>query len=243
MPASGSSGRQFRKFGAERAAGDAERFSRRQRIEGQRRINPFQARRAAIVAGKSSPYAERRPGETRRQVQRNGSDKVIPPHYVADPRPGQTRGVPLRRQGSWRPWRPILRGAEAKRGDILSGAFRRCLVASDGAIEYRVIRLRNDGTDTGLHANVHQFHGWEVMNFACAALVSAERFRQAAGHPSVEYALDVCIAVHGLRLKLADQGFANYLPWTDEDALLEPGDYPFPRYSVGDRSEFPGSRR
>lgn len=54
----------------------------------------------------------------------------------------------------------------------------------------------------------------------------------------MEYALDVCIAVRGLRLKLADQGFANYLPWTDEDALLEPGDYPFPRYSVGDRSEF-----
>ena len=164
------------------------------------------------------------------------NDKVIPPHYMVDPRFGQTRGVPLCRQGIWEAWHPILRGAEAMRGDTLSGAFMNCSVASDGMIEYRVIRRRNNWMDP--YADVHPFQGWDVLNYACAALVSAERFRQAAGYPSVEYALDVCIAVRGLRLQLQDMRCVHSLPRISDFPLLEPGDYPFPRYSVGDRSEF-----
>ena len=165
------------------------------------------------------------------------NDKVIPPRYVFNFHDKVTR-APLSRHERWISWRPVLRGAKAETGDIFATVFESCLITSDGTIEYRVLMRRKNGTDSVDPTDNYQMYGWYFMSFVCAALVSAERFRQAAGGPSVEYALDVCIAVRGSRVKLESAGFNSYRPYIDKGAGLEPGDYPFPRYSVGGRSEF-----
>lgn len=123
--------------------------------------------------------------------------------------------------------RPIIRGTKWESGqdEFISNREVNC----DGLIEYDFC-IRQRGSDDRLL----MFPSW-LMGLVGNALCAAERFRRAAGTPHIEYGLELEIRNEGNPLPIARYGNGGY-----RGALgpLDQGRFLFPRYSIGQQTEF-----
>jgi hypothetical protein len=123
-------------------------------------------------------------------------------------------------------WRPILRGTQTTVGNenFLVLLEAHC----DGLVEYMAFVKGRDDQPFQI------FAGW-FMGLICNVLCAAERFRQAADAPEVEYGLELEITTRASGLLIGRYGGSRL---GDRLGPFPVGQTIFPRYSVGPTSEF-----
>ena len=122
-------------------------------------------------------------------------------------------------------WRPILRGTCASEEfDNLSCQLE---VHCDGLIHYRFLARKS-------HDNYLIYVQW-VMGIVSNIMCAVEKFRDAAGAPDVEFALEVEILVIGEPVGIGKYGRDIF---RDNLGPFPSSSTAFPRYSLGPREEF-----
>jgi hypothetical protein len=126
---------------------------------------------------------------------------------------------------SFSQWSPVLRGSRTESGD---GDFRgRREVFNDGLLEYEILLKTRQEQEFRLYP------GW-FMALIGNAICAAERFRDTAGTPHIEYGLEIEILNSGSPLPIGQYGgnFGRFL------GPMPEGHHVFPRYSINQRDEF-----
>ena len=120
-------------------------------------------------------------------------------------------------------WRPMLRAARAESGNSTGyRSYRE--IHWDGLLELGFVRQGQE--------SLNLYHDWPIVIFANLA-VWADLVRRYANAPSAEYAIEFELIVREKPISI------NWgkLP-TDTSLPLEPGSKVFPRYALGDRTDF-----
>lgn len=123
-------------------------------------------------------------------------------------------------------WRPIMRGTEIPLEERKFVETRR--VMENGEIQYRLFVKYEDGDMP------YRFYPSWLIGLLGNALLSAERFRLAAGAPEIEYGLSLGIYARGKQVPIGKYGGRD----PGSIGELPVGLTVFPRYSVGPVEEF-----
>ncbi len=123
--------------------------------------------------------------------------------------------------------RPILRGIKCD-GDYGHYGINR-EVLCDGLIEYSLISLPTE------HETADLYPEW-AFGLTLNAILTAHRFRSAAGAPGAEYGLEVEFLRKGSDLRMT--GFGGGSP-VGRRWIIDPNPLLLPRLSLGDASEIP----
>ena len=132
-------------------------------------------------------------------------------------------------------WRPMLRAARAE-PDSNCGAAKRMLsgyreIHCDGLIEWGLLSCEKSPVE---EKTCPLFSDWPITLLA-NLIAWAQRFRDEAGAPMAEYAVEIEICARGPSVKVVNSCNSYRLPWLGR---LAAGSIKFPRYSLGFNDEF-----
>lgn len=124
-------------------------------------------------------------------------------------------------------WRPALRGSRCRTES--GNSIAQLEVHCDGFIEYQFVMAEP------AESRARFYRSW-FMAVACSAMVTGEKFRQAAQTPVVEYALEIALSSLGGSTPVGMYGRGH--DFGQRLGPLAEGNWYFPRYSVASPNEF-----
>lgn len=120
--------------------------------------------------------------------------------------------------------RPILRGT---RHENYSERWKTILeIFCDGIVEFKFLTICQDESEVD-----DRIYPIWILSFAINAMLTANRFRQEAGIPDLDYGMEVEISRRGGQLKLGQLTGRKYFE-------IETNPLIFPRLNIGSSSEF-----